>query len=182
METTMMRRRLVPLLAVLLATSACSADAPEPEDRANSHSPEVSAELTAWMGDVCTADKPMRSVSIMVTTAPPVRENTTGADRKGIQTFLRTVLDKVGKTKKELAVLPEAPTAAGSKLVNDYRKNIDELYSTLFEYTENVEWFPAQSLNAPYRLALVELATFRGMPFHDNAALTSAFRRAPECR
>jgi ABC-type glycerol-3-phosphate transport system substrate-binding protein len=57
-----MRRRLLPLLAMLLATSACSGSAADPEDRAKPRSSEASTKLTAWLGDLCTANKPMESV------------------------------------------------------------------------------------------------------------------------
>lgn len=186
LEVSTMRRHLTPLLALLLATSACSGTAAEPKDHAKPAKPRpsnaVNAELASWMADLCTADKPMEAVSLSNMIAPVITKNTTEADRKPIQAFLRKTLNNVGRTRKGLAAMDQAPTAAGRKLLNSYRKDIDKLYSKLFEYTENAEWIGAETLHAPYTLARLELVTFHGMPFQEDAALTAAFRRAPECR
>jgi hypothetical protein len=164
-----MMRRFLPLLIALLVLSACGGSPEEsPDGKTTSAGADtVKSQLVDWMGKLCAADKPLTSAASSSLPGPTVPKEATEADRKALKTYLRTAVDRVGKTKADLATLPPAPTADSKRLLADYRKDVGSLYSSLFKYAEHAEWFPLDGLQSVSVVAKGMLASFEGVPFQN---------------
>lgn len=186
-----MRWRIAALGAVLLL-SACAKDGGEEADgappaRADGQAdagsdPRPDSELVTWLDDFCDArfavDLPYPPVAPMPSTE---------TDRQPLLDYLADVDAALVAAKDAVLALPPPPVEAANDLVEAYVADVEEFQSRIDEHTSRAGSFPADRLDAVYRLSGLDIVSYvpGGEAWQDDVEaspeLSGAYEEATSC-
>ncbi|MFD4643559.1 hypothetical protein ACFWN2_40055 [Lentzea sp. NPDC058436] len=152
-----MLRNLIGLL-VVAAVAGCSSPPPP----ASPPTPDPAA-VQRWVDQVCAADRPILTVSAVVSVAPNFvqGQQPSEADRPAVIASITKLRDMYTESKTLYDAIGQSPLPRGDELVAGHRKGLSELVPKLQGYLANAQAFPAQSLDAPMTLASLDAVTWK---------------------